>query len=60
MDESWWRVLTKRGPLEKGMANRFSVLCLKNPMNSMKKEWRYQFIYELIHFAIQLKLKTIL
>ena len=22
----WWRVLTKRGPLEKGMANHFTIL----------------------------------
>ena len=36
MDGSWWRVLTKRGPLEKGMANQYS--CLTNPMNSMKKQ----------------------
>ena len=36
MDGSWWRVLTKRGPLEKGMANQYS--CLENPMNSMKKQ----------------------
>ena len=25
-DGSWWRVLTKRGPLEKGVANHFSIL----------------------------------
>ena len=36
MDRSWWRVLTKRGPLEKGMANQYS--CLTNPMKSMKKQ----------------------
>ena len=29
MDGSWWRVLTKRGPLEKGMANHFSILALR-------------------------------
>ena len=29
MDGSWWRVLLKRGPLEKGMANRFSILALR-------------------------------
>ena len=28
---SWWRVLTKCGPLEKGMANRFSILTLRTP-----------------------------
>ena len=28
-DMSWWRVLTKCGPLEKGMANHFSILALE-------------------------------
>ena len=28
-DGSWWWVLTKRGPLEKGMANHFSILALR-------------------------------
>ena len=36
MDGSWWRVLTKRGPLEKGMAKPLQYSCLENPMNSMK------------------------
>ena len=31
MDGSWWRVLTKHGPLEKGMANHFSILALRTP-----------------------------
>ena len=35
-DGSWWRVLTKHGPLEKGMALQYS--CLENPMNSMKRQ----------------------
>ena len=35
MDGSWWRILTKCGPLEKGMANHFS---LENPMKSMKRQ----------------------
>ena len=26
VDGSWWRVLTKRGPLEKGTAYHFSIL----------------------------------
>ena len=30
MDRSWWRVLTKRGPLEKEMANHFSILALRS------------------------------
>ena len=29
---------TERGPLEKGMASHFSIL-LKNPMNSMKRQY---------------------
>ena len=28
-DGSWWRVLTKRGPLEKGIGNHFSILALR-------------------------------
>ena len=31
MNRSWWRVLTKCGPLEKGMANHFSILALRIP-----------------------------
>ena len=31
-DESWWRVLTKCGPLEKGIANHFSILALSSYM----------------------------
>ena len=30
-DRSWWRVLTKHSPLEKGMANPFGILALKTP-----------------------------
>ena len=30
-DGSWWRVLTKCGPLEKGMANHFNILALRTP-----------------------------
>ena len=29
MDGPWWRVLTKCGPLEKGMANHFSIPALR-------------------------------
>ena len=29
--ESWWRDLTECGPLEKGMANHFSILALRTP-----------------------------
>ena len=38
MDGSWWRVLTKRGPLEKGTANHFSYSCLENPMKRRKRQ----------------------
>ena len=31
MDGSWWTVLTKCGPLEKGMENHFSILALWTP-----------------------------
>ena len=37
-DGSWWKGLTECGPLEKGMANHFSISCLENPMNSMKRQ----------------------
>ena len=36
MDGSWGRVLTKRGPLEKGMANHYNILVLRIP-------WTVQF-----------------
>ena len=38
MGRSWWRGLTECGPLEKGMANHFSILALRTPMNSMKRQ----------------------
>ena len=31
MGGSWWRGLTERGPLEKGMASHFSILALRTP-----------------------------
>ena len=31
IDRSLWRVLTKCGPLEKGMAKHFSILALRTP-----------------------------
>ena len=36
MDGSCWRVLTKCGPLEKGMANHFSILALRTPWTVWK------------------------
>ena len=38
MDGSWWKVLAKHGPLEKGMTNHFSMLALRTPLNSMKRQ----------------------
>ena len=44
MDRSWCRVLTKRGPLEKGMTNHFSILALRTPWTAWKGkkigQWR--------------------
>ena len=34
--ELWWRGLTECGPLEKGMANHFSILALKTPWTVWK------------------------
>ena len=36
MDGSWWRGLTKPGPLKKGMANHFSILTLRTPWTLWK------------------------
>ena len=36
MDGSWWRVLKKRSPLEKRMANHFSILALRTPWTVWK------------------------
>ena len=38
MDRSWWRVLTQRVLLEKGMANHFNILALRIPKNSRKRQ----------------------
>ena len=40
MDGLRWRVLTKRGPLEKGMANHFSFLTLRTPWTVWKEKIR--------------------
>ena len=40
MDGSCWRVLTKHGPLEKRMANRFNILPLRTPWTvSQFRHW---------------------
>ena len=36
MGGSWWRGLTKCGPLEKGMANHFSIPALRTPWEVWK------------------------
>ena len=43
-DGSWWRVLTKCGPLEKGMANHVSILALRTPWTVWKgkKIWHWK------------------
>ena len=43
-DGSWWRVLTKRGPLEKGMANHFCIPALRTPWTVWKgkKIWHWK------------------
>ena len=38
MDGTWWRVLTKCGPLEGGNSKSLQYSCLENPMNSMKRQ----------------------
>ena len=38
MDRSWWRVLTKCGPREKGIGKPFQYSHLENPVNSMKRQ----------------------
>ena len=38
MEGSWWKVLTKRDPLEKGMVNHFNILASKTPVWSQPCE----------------------
>ena len=44
---SWWRVLTKHSPLEKGMASHFSILALRTPWTVWKGKkighWKMNF-----------------
>ena len=44
MDGPWWRVLTKSGPLEKGMAKNSSILALRTPWTVWKgkKIWHWK------------------
>ena len=39
MGGSWWRVLTKRGPLEKEMTNHLSILALRIPWTVWKGKY---------------------
>ena len=38
MDRSWWKILTKRGLLEKGMANHSRILALRTPWTVWKSK----------------------
>ena len=38
MDRSWWRVLTECGSTGEGNGKPLQCPCLKNPMNSMKRQ----------------------
>ena len=42
-NRSWWRVLTKRGKMEKWMANHFSILSMRTPWTLWKgkKIWQW-------------------
>ena len=44
-DGSWWRVLTKRGPLEKEITNHFSILALRTSWTVWKgkklQHWKW-------------------
>ena len=47
---SWWRGLTECGPLEKGMANHFSILALRTPWTP----WKGKMIgyWEVLHRSV--------
>ena len=42
--KAWWRILTKHGSLERGMANHFSILALRTPWTVWKgkKLWHWK------------------
>ena len=50
MEGSWWRVLTKHGPLEKGTANYFSILPLRTSwiVWKVKKIWHWKMNSQLV------------
>ena len=51
MDGSCWRVLPKRGPLKKGMANLFSLLALRTPWTVWKEQNDHDVIHVMIKFT---------
>ena len=63
MDRSWWRVMTKCGPLKKGMANHFSILeqhekAKKNPTTTTTKKKHKIYFAVLSYFVILLNTFT--
>ena len=57
-DGSWCRVLTKHGPLEKGMANHYSILAWRTPWTVWKGEkighWEMNSMKRPSHFSLKL------
>ena len=53
-DGSQWRGLTKRGPLERGMANHFSILALRIPRTvwKCKKIWHWEMTPQICRYPI--------
>ena len=47
MGRAWWRVMTKWGPLEKGMVNHLSILALKTSWTAWKgkKIWHWKMSF---------------
>ena len=47
---SWWKGLTEYSPLEKGMANHFSILALRTPWTAWKgkKKGHWKMNYEMV------------
>ena len=44
-DRTWWRGLTECGPLEKGIANHFSILALRTPWTVWKELLKMLYTY---------------
>ena len=59
MDKSWWRVLTKCGPLEKGMVYHFSILALRTPWTAWKSKKIWHITLRYMHIIyIMMKYDT--